>query len=340
MQEVCQIDLKDLKEWFLEEKRDLPWRGNPSAYAVWISEVMLQQTLVAVVINYFERWMQKFPTLESLAAASLQEVIKAWEGLGYYSRARNIHEAAKIMIERFQGQVPSKREDLQTIKGFGPYTVGAVLSFAFHQKAAAVDGNVVRVISRLFNLWDDASKKKIFEDKVFSILPDHEPWVIMEALIELGAQICQKKPKCDRCPLQDQCLAYKEGVASLLPIKQKRVKITHLSRDALVIVCEGHLLLRQEEVGKVMGGLWEFPYVVKGSSWEFDLELEKIQTLAKVRHGFTRFTVDLYPTIFKAKQKRDVPGYDWVKLEEIKTLSFSSGHRRILKEVMCEDFIY
>ncbi len=340
MQEVCQMNLNDLKEWFLEEKRDLPWRRNPSPYAVWISEVMLQQTLVAVVVNYFERWMQKFPTVESLATASLEEVIKTWEGLGYYSRARNLHEAAKVMMEAFKGDVPSKREDLEKIKGFGPYTVGAVLSFAFHQKAAAVDGNVIRVISRLFNLWDDVSKKKIFEDKVSSILPDEEPWVLMEALIELGAQICQKKPKCDLCPLQDKCLAYKEGTSSLLPIKQKRVKITHLSRDVAVIIYEKQLLIKKEDLGKVMGGLCEFPYVSKGASWEFDFELIEIKTLPKVRHGFTRFSATLYPTIYRVKQKRDIHGYDWLTLEEIEKLSFSSGHRRILKAVMCEDFIY
>lgn len=345
MQKACQhIDLSDLKEWFNEEKRDLPWRHNPSPYAVWISEIMLQQTLVAVVVAYFERWMQKFPTLESLALASLDDVMKTWEGLGYYSRARNLHESAQTILKQFGGKLPSKREDLEKLKGFGPYTVGAVLSFAFHQKAAAVDGNVVRVISRLFSIWEDASKKEIFENLVLSLLPESEPWVVMEALIELGAQICQKKPKCEQCPLQEKCLAYKEGSASLLPIKKKPAKITRLTRDVAVVLYGRELLVRKEEASKVMKGLYEFPYVERGvekaSQWDFDLELEKIKILPKVKHGFTRFSATLYPLLYRVKQKKILDGYEWINIETITTLPFSSGHRRILKEILNEDFIY
>jgi A/G-specific adenine glycosylase len=334
------MDLKALKEWFNEEKRDLPWRKKPSPYAVWISEIMLQQTLSAVVSAYFEKWMQTFPTLESLALASLDEVMKAWEGLGYYSRARNLHTSAQIILEQFGGELPSKREELEKLKGFGPYTVGAVLSFAFHQRAAAVDGNVIRVISRLLSVWEDASRKKIFEDHVLSILPEDEPWVLMEALIELGAQICQKKPKCDLCPLQEKCLAYKEGSTSLLPIKKKPAKMIRLSRDVAVVIYKKELLLRKEELGKVMGGLYEFPYVPKGSSWDFDLPLKEIKVLPKVKHGFTKFSAELYPTVYRIEEKKNVDGYEWINIEEIEKLPFSSGHRRILKEVMREDFIY
>ena len=336
MQEACQ----DLKQWFKEEKRDLPWRKNPSPYRVWVSEIMLQQTQAAVVTSYFEKWMQKFPTVAALAAASLEEVMKAWEGLGYYSRARHLYASAKIIVEQFKGEVPSTREHLESLKGLGPYTVGAILSFAFHQKAAAVDGNVVRVISRLFSIWEDSSKKKIFENIVTSILPEEEPWVLMEALIELGARVCQKKPKCERCPLQEKCLAYREGSAFLLPIKKKPAKITHLSRDVAVILYQKELLVRKEELGKVMGGLYEFPYVPQGSSWNFDLNLEKVKVLSKVDHGFTRFSVDLYPTVYRLEEKQDVEGYEWIEIEKLQTLPFSSGHKRILKEVTREDFIY
>jgi A/G-specific adenine glycosylase len=163
----------------------------------------------------------------------------------------------------------------------------------------------VRVISRLFSIWEDASKKKIFENAVISILPEDEPWVLMEALIELGAQICQKKPKCEKCPLQEKCLAYGEGSAFLLPIKKKPAKITYLSRDVAVIFCKKELLVRKEQLGKVMGGLYEFPYVPKDSTLDLGLTLEKIKILSKVNHGFTRFSADLYPTVYQVEQKRD-----------------------------------
>ena len=155
---------------------------------------MLQQTQVAVVIPYFLHWMQRFPTIHHLAKASLDEVVKAWEGLGYYSRVRHLHEAAKYLVEHFNGQLPSEEEDLKKIKGLGPYTIGAILSFAFHQKKAAVDGNVIRVLTRYFGLEEDISKVATvnkLRQLAQELLPDEEPWIVNEALIELGATLCQ-----------------------------------------------------------------------------------------------------------------------------------------------------
>lgn len=325
-----------LKIWFLEEKRDLPWRRNPSPYRVWVSEVMLQQTQVAVVIPYFERWMQKFPTIEVLAQASLEEVIKCWEGLGYYARARHLHEGAKIVVRDFGGNLPSEREKLMRIKGFGPYTVGAVLSFAFHQKAAAVDGNVVRVISRFFALNDDASKKRPFEEATLSVLPSEEPWIVMEGLIELGAQICQKKPKCSSCPLQNQCLGFSRGIAHLLPVKKKKEGSIALVREVAVITDGNHLLVRQEKIGNVMGGLYEFPYIEKGKEWDFNFMFEEGQSLPTVKHSFTKYRVTLYPILWKVKNVYPIPGFKWVRWDEVAALPFSSGHRRILKNLLPE----
>lgn len=313
-----------LKEWFLEEKRDFPWRENPTPYRVWISEVMLQQTQAAVVIPYFERWMQKFPNIHSLARAPLEEVMKAWEGLGYYSRARNLHAAAQTIVEKFAGEIPAEREKLEKLKGFGPYTVGAVLSFAFHQRAAAIDGNVKRVIARLFaDSGDVAARTEAF-------LPEQEAWIVMEALIELGATVCQKKPKCPMCPLKDGCLAFVRGETDLYPPKVKRAKTVFLERDVAVIIADGKVLIRQEKEGKVMAGLYEFPYVEKGQALPFKLILEFVSSLPIVKHGFTRFSATLYPTLWRAK-KIPVPGWQWVEWEKIARLPFSSGHRRILK---------
>lgn len=328
------LNISILKEWFLEEKRDLPWRRGCSAYEVWISEVMLQQTQVAVVWQYFERWRKKFPTISHLAEASIEEVIKMWEGLGYYSRARFIHENAKILQKQFQGTLPSTQEELAQLKGLGPYTVGAILSFAFHKRAVAVDGNVIRVISRLFHREEDVSQRKVFEELVDAVLPEEESWVVMEALIELGSQICKKIPLCDKCPLQQNCLAYEKGVEHLLPKNKKKTKIKYLERDVAVIVCKDFFLLRKEKWGRVMGGLYEFPYVNRGDPWNFEFEFYREKELTTVKHGFTRFYATLYPVLYHTGKKIEVENHEWVSGDAITRCAFSSGHRRILKEIM------
>jgi len=301
---------------------------------------MLQQTQVSVGLPYFERWMQKFPTIRALAEASLEDIMKVWEGLGYYSRARHLHEGAKKVMRDFGGVLPSERDKLMQIKGFGPYTVGAVLSFAFHQKAPAVDGNVVRVVSRLFAIEEDASKKRPFEEAVLSILPDDEPWVVMEGLIELGAQICQKKPKCSLCPLQPRCLAYSWGIASLLPVKKKKTEVIDLFREVAVITDGQEVLVRQEGVGKVMGGLYEFPYIEKGEKWTLAFQECKRQFLPVIKHGFTKYRATLYPFVWKIEQKQPVEGFEWVPWSRIESLPFSSGHRRILRNFLSENFTH
>jgi len=326
------MDLEPLREWFKEEKRDLPWRREPAPYRVWISEVMLQQTRASVVVPYFERWMELFPTIEALAEAPAEAVMKAWEGLGYYARARNIHETAKAVVSEHGGIFPSDREKIAALKGLGSYTVGAILSFAFHQRAPAVDGNVVRVVSRLLALQDDASRKGRYEQEVEKLLPLHEPWVVMEALIELGALVCQKKPSCESCPLQEQCLGYRRGIAQELPVVKKQPGSIAISRNVAVVVCEGFVLVRQESVGKVMGGLYEFPYVEEGSAWELFPDMEKEQDLPIVKHTFTKYRATLYPAVWKVKEKKEAKGYHWVSAARLKELPFSSGHRKIYHE--------
>ncbi len=254
--------IQQLNDWFLEHQRELPWRENKTPYRVWISEVMLQQTQVAVVIPYFNSWMQKFPTLAALAEASLEEVIKAWEGLGYYSRARNLHKAAQMVMKEFQGELPKTAEELDRLPGFGPYTIGAVLSFAFQKRAPAVDGNVVRVLSRFFASDKDCSQRQHYEELTLSVLTEKEPWVTMEGLIELGAKVCQRTPKCSECPLLEECQAYRQGKTEDFPIKRKRPATICLERQVAIIRCNDEILVRQEKEGKVMAGLYEFPYAL------------------------------------------------------------------------------
>lgn len=339
------MDCGKLKKWFLTEQRDLPWRTNRTPYAVWVSEMMLQQTQVAVVIPYFERWMVRFPTIPILAKASLDEVIKAWEGLGYYSRARYLHEGARHIVERHQGIFPVEKDDIEQIKGLGAYTSGAIRSFAFHQKTPAVDGNVLRVLARYFMIEEDLAKPKTVKtiwELSDSILPEEESWIVNEALIELGATICSRKPKCFECPLKKECRSHAHGVADLLPNKTVKGKTEALYRAVAVIQCQDHLLIKRGKEGEIMGDLHEFPYFEIGKEGIEVADLQKIirdeigfqvnwtNALPEVAHSFTRYRVRLTPHLFTCKQNAAVSGYQWLSMDNIKQLAFSSGHRRIL----------
>ncbi|MDN3506130.1 MAG: A/G-specific adenine glycosylase [Simkaniaceae bacterium] len=334
-----EFSYQNLKSWFEREKRIFPWRGNPTPYAVWVSEVMLQQTRASVVVDYFTRWMARFPTIESLATAPLDEVIKIWEGLGYYSRARNLHEGAKYLVTYHNGTLPSDAKALSKVKGLGPYTIGAILSFAFHKKAAAVDGNVLRVIARLFALEeeiDQPASQKWIRQRVEELLPDTEPWVIMEALIELGATLCVKKPACEVCPLQENCKGYLLGKAEELPKRKKRAQTIFLNRIVPVIYHKQEFLIQKQEGKKVMAGLFEFPYFEEETQFEsfYPGKLQKVGPLSEVKHTFTRYRARLIPTLWEAEVKMRIEGYIWVEKEKLRELPFSSGHRKITQEVM------
>lgn len=338
------MDIKSLKRWFESEKRDLPWRNAPTPYAVWVSEVMLQQTQVAVVIPYFERWMQRFPTIRALADAQLDEVIKMWEGLGYYSRARNLHEGARYIMAFHGGEFPQNFQALQKIKGLGPYTIGAIRSFAFHEKTSAVDGNVVRVLARYFLIEDDISKPKTlnkFRQLADDLLPDKESWITNEALIELGATVCTRNPKCSICPLRTGCKGYIEGVFNRLPFKSSKQKIERLYRAVAVLQCGNALLVRRGKKGEVMSDLYEFPYFeTSQEGWSLEnflqvikeawkINIRPLKSLPDISHGFTRYQARLTPFLFESPGAVPVEGFEWLSFSDLDTLAFSSGHRRI-----------
>lgn len=342
-----------LKEWFFSHRRELPWREEVSPYAIWVSEVMLQQTQVNVVIPYFKRWLALFPTISALAKAPLEQVIKAWEGLGYYSRARNLHAGAQFLCDHHGGNLPENPTILKKIKGLGPYTIGALLSFAFKKKAAAVDGNVSRVLSRYFCLEeeiDSLKTKKYLEAKTLHFLPDKEPWIVMEALIELGALICQKAPLCTKCPLEKSCLAKKAGKELFLPRKKKREKITEIYRLVGIIERGDKVLLKQGEKGKVMEGLFEFPYVeveenvfsnegaISHIEKAFSIQVAYKSRLKKVKHGFTRYRALLYPYLLEAKTDITPPNMEWISKDRLFSLPFSSGHRQLIAELSIKNY--
>lgn len=343
------INFEKLKNWFLNEKRDLAWRNQPTPYAVWISEVMLQQTQVTVVAPYFDRWMERFPTIKNLAEANLDEVIKLWEGLGYYSRARSLHEGARYLVEYHRGELPNNEEGLSKIKGLGPYTVGAILSFAFKKRAAAVDGNVIRVLTRYLEIKDDISKNKTVNQLrkiALNLLPEDESWIQNEALIELGATVCKKQPNCIACPLRSDCKGYSNGSAGQLPFKSTKSETHYLYRAVPILNCGNKLLIRRGEKGKIMSDLHEFPYFeTLAEGWtekrlqqeiiqKWALEIKYDHTLENVNHSFTKYQVLLRPVIFHCIKEQAVKDHAWILIEDLKKLAFSSGHRRIFNSYL------
>ncbi len=252
-----------LLAWYDRQKRDLPWRRTRDPYAIWLSEVMLQQTQVAVVLPYWERFLARFPTVEALAAAPLEDVLAGWKGLGYYSRARNLHRAAQEVVARFDGQLPSTAAELLTLPGFGRYTSGAVASIAFGEQAPLVDGNVARVLSRLFEVegppGDKAREARLWA-LAGALVKGERPGDFNQALMEHGATVCRpESPLCLLCPVREACLAYRHGRVDELPPAKVRAAPKRMTL-ALAVWAHGDTLLfaRRAEKG-LFGGLWELP---------------------------------------------------------------------------------
>lgn len=344
-------EIGKLHLWFEENKRSFPWREERTPYKVWVSEVMLQQTRASVVIAYFNRWMELFPTIQKLAEACSDSVMKAWEGLGYYSRARQLHEGAKDICFRFGGKIPSCREDLASIRGIGPYTMGAILSFGFSQRAPAVDGNVMRVLSRYFLIEENISRapvRRLLEKKAEELLDVKEPWISAEALIELGATVCSRSPQCMECPLRSGCLGFSSKKAEALPVKNSPPETIYLFRRVVIIEFEGSFLVKKEEIGKVMAGLYEFPYfemeenregslgLVREVKKNLGIKTEFVRHLGVVKHTFTRYKAKLYPAWVRAAEKKSLEGWQWISREKLPGLSFSSGHRKIMQKIILD----
>ena len=339
----------DLISWYLLEKRDLPWRKDQDPYKIWVSEIMLQQTRVDTVIPYFNAFIEKFPTIDSLANADEEEVLKAWEGLGYYSRVRNLHSAVKEVSESYAGIVPNNPEEISKLKGVGPYTKGAILSIAYNIPEPAVDGNVMRVFSRILSIWEDIAKpraRKIFEEAVYQLISKEDPSSFNQAVMELGALICTPtSPSCLLCPVREHCSAFAEGLQSDLPIKSKKKKPKPLQMAAVVLYDEhGRLYIHKRPNTGLLANLWEFPNMeiasdskesyreqlrqyVKG---EYQADAELSELTGTVEHVFSHLIWNI--SVFIGKLK-DTHTKDLVPVteEEIKKYAFPVSHQKIYK---------
>ena len=346
-----------LLAWYRKHKRDLPWRHTDDPYRILLAEFMLQQTQVNTVIPYYQRFLDRFPTVGDLANASQDDVLKAWEGLGYYARARNLHEAAHAIATDFAGTVPSTYDDLKSLPGFGPYTTAAVLSIAYDRDHAVLDGNVIRVLTRLFDIRDDttqtAVKNRLWE-LAESLLPKGAAGDYNQAIMELGATVCTpKKPACDRCPVQKYCAAYKAGDPQSLPVKAKKKPRPHHTLCAGIAWHDDKVLITKRPRNGLLGGLWEFPAGTRrdGESlqntctrglWETaGIQVEIDGRYRTVKHAFTHFSITLH-----AFQCRYVKGkarplacddLAWVALKGLNTYAFSRTSRTLIDHLQQDD---
>jgi len=347
---------KNLLGWYDVEARDLPWRNTRDPYAILVSEIMLQQTRVETVLRYFGPFLKRFPNIESLSKASVDDVLKAWEGLGYYRRAHNLHRAAQAVMADHGGQLPRSAAELRKLPGIGPYTAGAVASIAFDLDEPVLDGNVIRVLSRLLHIEGDTSKtaaKHVLLDLATQLLPSDQASAFNQALMDLGARIClPRSPRCDDCPISRQCDAHHHGEETAFPQKPKRKQIPHMDVVAGVIWSDSpiadssQILIAQRKADDMLGGLWEFPggRVEEGETneealrrelkEELGIDVDVLEQLMDVRHAYTHFrmTLHVYHCRHVGGRPRaiDCADWTWVDLSHIRSYAFSTADRRVI----------
>ncbi|MEI7750673.1 MAG: A/G-specific adenine glycosylase [Candidatus Omnitrophota bacterium] len=332
-----------LLRWYAKYQRDLPWRHTHDPYKIWASEIMLQQTQVATVIPYYERWLKSFPTLSALANAPLSKALELWAGLGYYRRVRMFHEAAVYIQRELQGNIPETAEKLRALPGIGRYTAGAIASIAWGEKTPVLDGNVIRILTRIFAIARPIDRPATLEKLwpiAASLLPEKKPGDLNQALMELGATVCfPSNPQCTRCPVKKSCSAHQKGKELFYPVRSQRSAYEKLNMAALVLRNHKNAvwLEKQPEKGR-WGGLWMFPFWARKKEM-----LEKLPAsctrpvlFLTIPHAFTKYRITL--AVFEAacekKTSLNRPSGRWFPIAKLAQTAFPSPHRKIAQALI------
>lgn len=347
-----------LVDWYARHKRDLPWRHTQDPYRIWVAEVMLQQTRVETVLPYYSRFLARFPTIQVLATAHVDDVLKAWEGLGYYARARNLHAAARQIADELGGRLPQSRDGLRSLPGIGRYTAAALASIAFGQDVIALDGNLTRILCRLFSVDDDPSRpgtERMLEDLAQTMAPAGSSSDFNQALMDLGATVClPSKPRCLLCPLMGDCRAQVEGIQDKLPIRASRSFHPHRDVTAGIIWdASGRFLISQRPYESLLGGLWEFPggkrrpgedlrdCLQREIREEIGIDIQVGKLLCTIDHDFTHFHMTLYAyqCMWSGGDPRCIGCEDiqWVTVGELDAFAFPVADQKIISFLRSDD---
>jgi A/G-specific adenine glycosylase len=336
-----------LLDWYdLHGRKDLPWQQSPTPYHVWLSEIMLQQTQVSTVIDYYQRFIRHFPDIETLAAAEQDEVLAQWSGLGYYARARNLHKTARIVVDEFNGNMPASLQDLMALPGIGRSTAGAILTLAYHQRFPILDGNVKRVLARFFAVDGWPGIKQV-ENRLWQyaeqLLPEHRIANYIQAQMDLGATLCTRsKPDCPHCPMQTHCQAYLLEQPEAYP--GKKPKKTIPTRQTQWLVMQNHLgevLLEQRPQLGIWGGLWSFPEVKEEQDADeycqqrWQLQIHSRTALSPLQHVFTHFRLEIHPTLLHCSVNgvADKDDGNWYRIEDTFKLGLPAPVKSFLKSL-------
>jgi len=349
---------QSILDWYADHKRPMPWRETKDPYKIWISEIMLQQTRVDQAWPYFERFIGEFPTVFDLAEAEQQRVMKAWEGLGYYSRARNLHAASKSIVADYDGKLPEEYEEIIKLKGIGPYTAAAITSIAFGKPNAVVDGNVIRVITRYFGIDDDIRSTKtvkLVQEYVDELISPEKPAEFNQGLMEIGSIVCKPtNPDCTNCPISFDCVATKTARTDVIPYKSPAKKKPHKHIGVGIIGREdGKVLiaLRPEDV--MLGGLWEFPggkqeedetiqqTVERELKEELGIEVTAYKEFMKLKHVYSHFSITLHAFLCQLVTGKPSPKSSqeirWVDISELEQYPFPKANKQLTEKLMAEN---
>lgn len=344
---------KNLLYWFAKHQRRLPWREEYAPYTVWVSEIMLQQTQVKTVLPYFQRWLQRFPNVEAVAEAPTQELLRYWEGMGYYARVKNMQRTAQILVRDFGGNFPKQYRELLKLPGIGRYTAGAIMSLAFNAEYAVVDGNVERVFARVFNITSpvkESQNRSFIWHTAQQLLPKGEARYFNQALMELGAVIClPKNPLCQHCAIQKSCESYSLGLVQERPVPSKRKSSVPIEVAIGVLVRDGSILIQKRPPTGLMANLWEFPggklqdnetpeqALVREFHEELQLSICCLEKITLLRHSYTSFRVLLHAFWCRLENpaqhpvKRAATALRWVTPQQLDQFPFPAANRKLIK---------